>query len=383
MSRRFNYLFIMIILIQSNLTSNSAFGMTTLKPSVSISERYQSNVEASSTDETVSEDYETSISPRFSLMNEWESLSLTADYTLNSRFYSKDADRNYAGHAFSMGMEEQLTRKTSLSISDSYLYTKDSLEALDSQMEVGRDTIITNSASLSLSYMFTERVSSTVGISQRTSLYANSQLFDDRSDSFSLSLSDRLSQFLTLNLTYGYTVFTYEDGDSVNDRESHNLSLGITRTLARSLFFTFNVGANYIPEMKSDYDWTADAGISKSWQVTSLSLHYSRDVTNGGGLVKEVIINDKASLGLSFTLDKRTTLSLSGNYSRNKSKDFDLIDNYSYSYGFSSNWRPDELTAISLGATRFEQKTEDLLTREVKNNTVTLTLSITPDGWRF
>ena len=383
MSRRVVLFVIMIFLFQSNLMRKEVFGMTTLKPSVALSERYQSNVDGSGTDEDASEDYETSISPQISLLNEWESLSVNGDYTLNSRFYSKDSDRNYIGHSFRLVMEKHVTKNMSLSISDTYLYTNDSREALEDQMEIGRDTVITNTADLYISYTFSERFFSNIGISQRTTLYDDVRLFDDRSDSFSLSLSDRLSRFLTFNLSYGYTVFRYEDGEDIDDRESHNVSLGLTRMLARALSFTLTVGANYMPEMESDYDWTGTAEIYKSWRITSLHINYSRAVTNSGGLTANILINNHGSLGLTIYSSRRTSLTLSGTYSRNKSKDSDEIDSYSYSYGISSSWSPSELTSVTLGMTRFEQKTEDLITREVENNTVFLSVAITPEGWRF
>lgn len=383
MSRRPGLLLIMIILMQSNLMSKSAFGMMTLSPSLAVSERYHSNVEASSTDEEASEDYETSINPQIALLNEWEGLSITGNYSLNSRLYAKDADRNYVGHTFSLAMDKELTRNISMFFSDSYIYTKDSREALENQMELGRGTVITNSAALSLAYTISERASSGIGISQSTTLYDNEELFDDRTDGLSLTYSNRMSRYLTLDFSYAYTVFNYENDSHVDDREIHNMSLGITRMLTRSLTFTLTAGVNYMPDMESDYDWTGNGGLSKSWRRTSLDLAYTRAVTNSGGLVAEVVINDRGSLLWHINRARTVTWSLEGSYSKSRSKDTDVIDNYSYSYGLNCSWQRGEWTMLNLGVTRFEQKTDDLLTREVESNALFLSIAFTPEGWRL
>lgn len=383
MSRKFIILVLMMISFYSNLMQGVAFGLTSLTPSLIVTESYHSNVRGRSIDEDVEDDYETSVNPRLSLLDERETLVVDCLYSLNNRSYLNESDLNYTAHNFNITVNKQFSRKAALSFFDDYRYTKDSREALDSQVELGRGSVIRNRAELIFSYTFSERISSETGVSQTVTHYDDEQFFDEKADRFTFTLRDRVSPYLTLNFHYGFTLFGYEDDTDLPDRESHDVRVGLTRLMARSLTFTVNVGASYTPDLESDYDWIANAEIEKTWRRASLFLSYTREVTNSSGLIADVIINNRGSVELTYHFGRRISLSLLGAYSKNRSQDSDVINNYSYSYEARGTWRYSELTAFNIGFRRYEQKSEDAFTNDVERDVAYLSVELTPDGWRF
>ena len=125
-------------------------------PRISVSEEYSDNIDLDPSDEK--DDFITTVTPGFSLDIDARSSGLTLSYDAGYSFYDEyDEYDSWRHSASAMGWAE-LSRRTRLEITDTFLYTEDPGDEDDEDFTIRRDRNVyyTNSAGVSLTHQFGE-----------------------------------------------------------------------------------------------------------------------------------------------------------------------------------------------------------------------------------
>lgn len=359
--------------------SNALAGTILVKPSLTVNEMYDSNTNYADK-QNEKGDFVTSVMPRIELLNEQEGLTLNGSYSLSSRYYSSDPGLSYISHNGNIGMKIDLSQRTSLTLADSITYSKDSREADINGIQLPQTGILSNSAAITLSRKLNKLTSVTLRGSDSFSKYDESSLIDSRTDSAGIDIIRELTPRMSANTSYTYTNFHFENTD---DAHTHAFQLGLSKQVSSDLSLNLSGGTVYSGEIGDKYDWTAQASLSKRYEMSSIAVGYSRGVSTSSGLTDEITISDRGSLTFLQTLSNTMNVTLSGGYSQNRSEPTGNVNVNSYDATVMTDWRPDSWITVGAGYSRFDQWVEGGLGTNLTRDQVFVNITASSDGWRF
>ena len=167
------------------------------------------------------------------------------------------------------------------------------------------------------------------------------------------------------------------------DAETHSLRLGISEKLSPTLSFEVSGGASYIPSDDNNYNWIIQSNLAKSFQKGTLSLGYTRNITNTSGLTEETSVSERASAGLSYILSKSFNITINGGLSKNRSEPSGSVDITSYSAEIAGWWQSYSWMRVGAVYSRFEQWAEGTMGENVSRDQVFLSVILTPESLRI
>lgn len=373
-------LWLCIFLLTSVMLTDAVSGTSVVKPSLRVEESYDSNADLGSRDRK--EDFITSIVPTIDLVNERKGLTLRGSYSLISRHYSREPELNYISHVGNIEAKMDVSERSSISLSDSVSYTKDSREADGIGIQTTRTGILSNTAAIALSYRLTQLTSLTLRGSDSFSKFDDSDFIDSRTDSAGIDLVRQLNPFRSVNASYTYTNFHFEDRGR-DDVNSHSFQLGISEQFSPDLSLNLSGGMVYLGEIGDKYDWTAQAGLSKKFEMSAMTLAYSRGVTTSSGLTDEINISDRGTLTWTQTLARTLNMALSGSYAENHTEPTSTVRIKSYDASIRTDWRPDSWITVGAGYSRFQQWVDGPVGTDLSRDQVFVSVTVSSDGWRF
>ncbi len=323
----------------------------------------------------VKSDFVTYVSPQISINSKGRNANFSLGYVFRSSFYNDSPELNDQQHLANLSLNLTPSRKTSVSITDTFRYTQaltDHIQGLgttsqdqppdqapvdtsDIGIQTKREDVISNTVALSVSRKMGQKVSAGITLSDSILEYENQALIDSRTDSASLLLSYLATRSTSFTLTYAFSNIFYDLSgtnlnsgvdtapvaaevdnieevatlqEDVNHAKNTNIGthmamIGITERLSPSLLFSISGGATYTPNVNdrnNKYDWTARASIAKTMQFSSIALNYSRGILHTSGLTNQINVNETVSLNWNLRMGKKINLSANGSYSRNKSE---------------------------------------------------------------
>lgn len=378
--KRSVHILIWTLLISSLGYGVSIAGTVTVKPSVRIEESYDSNATLGSNSDKG--DFLTSVAPRIDMFNERKGLVLNGSYSLSSKYYSRESGLNYISHFGQVGAKMDISGSYSVSISDSVTYTRDSREADATGIQLPLSGILTNNISLALNHKWSPLTTVTVRGSDSFSKYDESSFIDSRTDTAGVDLSRQLTSMTSANVSYTFTNSHFERSGG-NDVQSHSFQLGASNNFFSDLSLNLSGGVVYSGEIGDKYDWTAQAGLSKRFQMSSVTASYSRGVSAPSGLTDEITISDRGALAWSQTLSKTLGMVLSGSYSESHSEPTSLLWMKSYTASISTDWRPNPWLSFGAGYSRSQQWAEGPLGNDSSGDRVYVSVTAAADGWRY
>jgi hypothetical protein len=353
-------------------------GALTVRPSLTIDESYDSNPYFRS--ENVKSDFVTRITPRIGFQMEKIGFDMSAFYRFDSRFYTRNPELNNTSHRANIGMDMEVSKNLSLGFGDTFTYTQESREAIETGIQTQRTDIMYNNMFINAGYTFTPRSSINARLSDSIIEFESQALIDTRTDSAALTARYKLTPERSLNTTYTYTNFSF---DTNADIDTHSLQLELADRISPALSFNISSGVVYTPEIDNRYDWTARAGVVKTFQSSSINLGYTREVTNTSGLADEISINNRAYLGWNFLLGRSFNVTVSGSYYKNRSEPETRVDTSSYNAGINAVWQVYNWMRVGAGYSHFQQLARDSLGEDITRDQVSVNISIAPTEWRF
>ncbi len=357
------------------------YGAMSVRPSLRVEEIYDSNPDARGEGADIEADFITSLSPSLEVSSENRRVNFRTLYSMDSRYYSREGGRDYLAQRANASMEMELGRSSRLTVDDSLRITKESLDAVDTGIQTERTDTTSNTLTLGLSGRLTPRSTASLTLSDAILEFESPALIDTRTDSASLAWIYTLTTRLSVNTTYGYTRFTYDDEGA--DVEIHSLQIGISEEVSPTLSFYISGGVIYMDINEERYDWSASSGFTKEFRDSSLNLSYIRSVANTSGLSREVNIRNAGTANWTSTLSRTFDISIYGNISKNSSEPSGEVDTTSYSGEIRAGWRPYQWLALTLGYSRFQQWTGSGLGEDITRDRISMSVVLVPGEWRL
>lgn len=355
----------------------------TFKPSLTLEERYDSNVRFRSKGEGVTSDFISTASPGLSLDYTRPLYTLKTDYSLFANYHTRKHDLNSVNHRASLDIDMDLTKRIKLSAGDRFYYTKDSLQALPTGIQLARTDILSNTVFAGAGYQATPKADVSLTLTDHVIHFKEPALIDSTTKAAALSGGYKYNPEGTARLTYTFTNFHFDppDGRTI---DSHALRLGISENVTSTLAVQLAGGAVYTPNLNgAKYFITGDASISETYKDSAISLAYSRRVTNPTGLSSELNINDTVSFTLDQTIDQNTKAKVFGGIAKNRSEPSGRVDVNSYYVGLAGSYKATEWMTLGIGANLFQQWTGDDLSIGLRRNQVFINVTFTGGEWRF
>lgn len=350
----------------------------TLTESVSAGFRYTNNATVQPEGQLVDEDFVMVISPQLELVNVRGRISLTGSYRLSASYYFKNPELNSLAHTASAGMNATLSQSTNLSVNDRFSYTKESLEDTITGIQRERGSTTSNAISIGLGHAFTSRTTGSISLSDTIYRYEGATVNTTRTDTASVGVGYAATERTSLSTSYGLTNISYDSSAGVNNFTIHSLQAGFGYQFSPSAQLSLSAGAVYTPTIDTRRtDWIASGTATKTFERTSVTLGYSRGMTDTSGLVNQLNIHETYSLAAGHKLTDTVDISLSGNYSKNHTTPVSTIDLTSYGAGVSGSWHPYSWMSVSAGYNHFEQESHGVIGSDFVRDSISVNITAT------
>lgn len=353
-----------------------------ITPSFGLEERYDSNVFYRTEEEGIESDYITLVNPGIEVTGSTKTFSVGGRYSMRYRNHSRFQDLNAADHTAGLDMNLQMSRKTLLTVTDTFSYTPDSLRAIDIGIQTERTDILSNTLNVVLARELNPSTQASVTLSDYLVEFESPDLIDTRTDMAIATLAHRLSPHTTVTAAYGYSYFTFHEPTGVvelaygENLDSHVFQMILERVFSFNAVLRIGGGATYTPEIDNRWDWVAEADFTKSFQRSSFGVAYSRLVSAAYGLSDEINIRDIVSATLNFNINRYFEINFSGAYAKNRTEPSGDVDASSYTATVGADWAPYSWMMVALGYTRFQQEDESLADRDIVRDMAYISVTV-------
>lgn len=322
-----------------------------ITPSISISERYDSNVLYLP---KAVHDYVTSITPGASVnfANDW--FDTASSVSLMSEIYTLNPGLNYVGGAGSVSANldnavGRMIRGATLSIADSAMYTPRmpgfapaSGNLLPAEFVRGvqayRNNVLTNSLTAEAGYTVTQRLNATAlysysimrFLSDSSVQQARGALFNTTTSSLTVGPQYSLSSNHRIGLSYQHQVISFQSavqgtistGRSITpDTTIQGVSATWNGTLSRALSVTISPGVSKISGLDSP-QFTATTQIQWTTTQTTASLGYTRGIYPSFYFQSAIFVSDMVTASGTYKVGGQWMLNANANYSMNRGVGF-------------------------------------------------------------
>ncbi len=363
-----------------------AHGEMSLQPSLRIEERYDTNFFSEGSASNPEDTFVTTTTPSLRLSYTRQHFSFDVSYSHHFRYLTRTSETTDDGeNRSSLALDLPLSVRTTFSVSDAFSFVEDSVTASDDAPGAGiqteRTERIANTFSLGLNHAFTPRTTARLTLTDSSVTFLDSSLIDSRRDSADLVTTHQLMDKTSINMSYGYSLFTFDNAGGEENTESHSLSFGISERVSPTFSLSLSGGASYTLGIEDDYNAIGQASLSKEFQQSSFSLGYSRGVADTSGLAAETSINDTFSVRWSYAASSSVNFGIYGAFSKNQSKATENVDTDSYSAGLDSKWRPYSWLTLGVGYSHLQQWADGTLGTDLSRDQASVTITATPAGW--
>jgi len=374
------FIFILAILFGYSISAQAG---ASLKTSLSIEERYESNY-LRNPKGSEAEDYVSIFKPGLVLTGSWKTLTVTGSYLADVEKVVRNSQFDHTAHSFSLDIEATPWAKTSMALKERVSYTPNAFDvnALSKVNVLTKYTdIFYNNTYGSLSHKFTDNSSATMYGEYALQDFSDSSLSDTISYSLGLIVSHDILPKWSLSENYEFTRYSFGRG-SDGTSDVHLANLGLKGTLSNSLSLELSGGVAYTPgvsssvDIGSDIKWVAGALVRKEFRKSSFVLEYARAISNAGGISSELSIDDTVTFVAYTTISDNLTANFTGIYAKIRSAPDRLLDTNYYSATVSGNWQINRRFNLSAGYSHYEQlAAESSLASDILGNIVFLKLS--------
>ncbi len=375
----------LITVLFLTLAGQAAGQNFTFKPSLTLGERYDSN--ARFVDDSMKRDRSDFIStaaPQLILTRDGKRYDLNSLYRMEANHHSRNPELNNISHWLTLDLDIAATARTVLHLGDTARYTKDSIRATDTELLVTRTDILSNTAYAGFTRQMTRNTDMELTLRDNMLEFDAPELIDTRTDSADLSAGYRYSEAGTVRLKYIFSNYSFDTPDDKNIK-SHSAQLSVTEKLSQDLSLNIGGGATYIPELDGgeDYFFVANAGFEKAYKDTVLTLQYTREITVPSGLVDEVNLRDRVDAVIQQTISKTITVSVLGGFAKNRTEPSNRVDVNSYIAEAEATWLPYRWLQLGAGISHYQQWRSDDLGTNLTRNQAFINVTFISDDWRF
>ncbi len=346
------------------------------RPSLSTEFRFEKNSGPASDGSGSGDDSILRASPRLDLENSGMNIGFNAGYAFTWNQYLGDHDRDWTAHNAVAGLDMRISPLTELQAGYDFTYTREPREATTTGIEAFRAADIrSHNANVSGSRLISPRLTGRLSLSGEVLEFEDPSAVDSRTLSAGAAGEFRWTERTSFTPAYEYTNLDYDSGPST-EIQSHSLNAGFSTRHSESLAYNISAGLAYSTGLSDRVDWTAGAGLSKSFQRGSVSASYSRGVSDSSGLADELNISETVTAGLSRNLSDSASFSLTAGYARNRTRPAGAVDLRSYSADMGVRWQLLRWATIGAGISHFNQLSYGTTGSDVERNAFYLNLTL-------
>lgn len=308
---------------------DNAEGISTLSPSLALSERYSDNFFFSEIEADREGDFTTMVGPQLTWTVDERDLNVSARYEGTAEFHDRHPEESQYGQMLGMDLHlpsvSQRVRRLDLRITESVAYVPelpafpfgrsgDPLSPEANQgIQVGRINTFRNRAGVILGYGWTPLFSTALSYSHLINRYQGGALEDYVVHEGGLSGQYQASRNLQWRISYSSSLTDYEGADSV---PTHRFDIGERYQFSTAFGVSIGAGAALLPGDSTQ--WTLSAGIEKTGPFGSLSLQYNRGIGTGGGVTATPTLTQNLVAEVTQALGRSGSVSFRLGYGANE-----------------------------------------------------------------
>ena len=346
---------------------------TNIIPSVTLSERYDSNVFFAPGGN--SEDYVTSVSPQLKVIHKRQLIEGTVGGGVTTEAYVKNPRLNYVGFNGVVdlnldGAMNELVRGLGLRISDSYYQTPQlpsfaaptgggqPAQPFARGVQAQRANSSTNVAKVAASYAISPALSFTsTYIDQRIRFGSptstptggtQASVIDTTFQTIESGPVIKVSSIDTVTLYHLYQKGTFGSQESKGDFSAHGATAGWTSLITRTLTASITGGATVFSNI-NDLQYLGSASLLWKGQDTDLTISYRRAIMPSISVSGVPLLNQSVTAIATHHITESFSVSLNGNYAINQSiPDSSLLKFESYSVTPSVEYKVNRIMTATL-----------------------------------
>ena len=375
----------LILLISGSLTVSIAVPTWQLRPSLSVSETYNSN-SSSSTDET--EDFITGIGAGINTTYTGMNTKLQANYTATWNSYANHPELNVLTHNGGININmarwfNRYFRDVNISVSEGFTYTPDlgdyyfdaEREGDASLSNYGirtiRDDSFRNAASINMGFPLSRNQGMSLRYSNLLTEFSDPGLLDNMTNALSIGTYYTARQD-TLNVDIG---IRNSKADEV-ETNSYSITTGIRHNFSPVTQGEFSIGGDIIDHATGQTSSVRGSlRLSRTSEFITYHIGYSRDLNTVSGVSTSPVVSQTAYANMSVRHTRQFSSNMGANYTINQSLNGDEVDIKSYNVSAGAAYIISTWLTGSFSVSHFEQDSEVTPTRDIERNLMMLTVA--------
>src|SRR3989304_1129239 len=372
-----------ILLISGSLTDSNAAPAWQLRPSLSVSETYNNNINKR---RKKKETFITGIGARLNTSYTGTNTELQAYYSAAFNAYARHPELNVVTHDGSINVDmarwfSKLFRDAGLSVSEAFTYTPDLRDYyFDAErsgdpslsnygIRTGRNDSFRNAASISMRVQISQNQGMNMRYSNILTEYSDPALADNISNSFSIGASYLIQR----DTLYGDIGLRNSTADDV-DINSYFINTGF-----RHMFSPVTQGEISIGGEMVDHETTGNTSslrgalrFSKTSEFFSCHTGYSRELNTMSGVSASPVVSQTVYINIAGRHTRRLTSNLGLSYSKNNSLNGDDVDISSYNVSAGAAYAIRAWLTGSFSVSHFEQDSAVAAAQDIERNMILL-----------
>jgi outer membrane receptor protein involved in Fe transport len=333
---------------------------------LSISGRYDSNVESK---ETAESDMVTTVTPQFNISLKRHETRIRIGGATETEFFTEKSELNQTSIYLSSTFNQSLSPITSLALSETIRFTPESRSLIEVSEEgeplengegentitVRRSNRVINNTSIKLSHRSSTRTTESIRYVLQLVEFEDQDLLDTRLHEGSLNLDHQINRTNAIAAGYRYRYFDNRETDDspsgvdaddkkTEDSQAHGLTFGLDHTFSPSLTMGGSLILEYVIEpMDSTVTVGGGANLSKTLEgLFDLRMGYTVDVSPSGGISEDLVRTHVVRTSVTKTISRNLKATITGIYADNRSISSDRVEINSWSgiAGLTYNLRP-------------------------------------------
>ena len=370
----------LIILISGPATESIAAQTWQLRPTLSVSETYNSNI-FSNTNET--EDFITGIGANINTTYSGTNTELQANYTATWNSYANYPELNVVTHDGRINIDmarwfSRYFRGIRISVSEDFSYTPDlrdyyydaeregSASLSNYGIRTGRDDSFRNAASINMRFPLSQNQDMSLRYSNLLTEFSDPELADNMTNILSIGTSYTTRQ----DTLYGDIGIRNSMLDEV-DVNSHFITTGLRHRFSPATQGEFSVGGDMI-DSGAGYTSSLRGGLrfSKTSEFITYHIGYSRELNTVSGVSTSPVVSQTAFINMSVTHTRQFSSNIGATYTINQSLNGDDVDIKSYNVSAGAIYAMRTWLTGSVSISHFVQDSEVTSEQDIERNLI-------------
>ena len=379
----------LIILISGPATESIAAQTWQLRPTLSVSETYNSNI-FSNTNET--EDFITGIGANINTTYSGTNTELQANYTATWNSYANYPELNVVTHDGRINIDmarwfSRYFRGIRISVSEDFSYTPDlrdyyydaeregSASLSNYGIRTGRDDSFRNAASINMRFPLSQNQDMSLRYSNLLTEFSDPELADNMTNILSIGTSYTTRQ----DTLYGDIGIRNSTLDEV-DVNSYFITTGLRHRFSPVTQGEFSVGGDMI-DSGAGYTSSLRGGLrfSKTSEFITYHIGYSRELNTVSGVSTSPVVSQTAFMNMSVTHTRQFSSNIGATYTINQSLNGDDVDIKSYNVSAGAIYAMRTWLTGSVSISHFVQDSEVTSEQDIERNLIMFKVAVSWD----